>query len=142
MSNQSGCSSAVVVTQLNESVAEQYPVENRRLILRTQIPPLPLPVDSDTPDDPLNTQFAYENITHVQPDLLRVAWAYAATPEDVLAGERWQALSDTGSGMVLYEAREVFHGALATTLRDLYGTGLQEGFDAQAQGLKLLLEGQ
>ena len=130
----------MVVTPLNESLEEQYPVENRRLFLRTQTPPLPLPVNSDTPDNPLNTQVAYENITHVQPDLLRLAWAYAATPPDVLAGERWQAISDLGDGRVLYESREVFHGALATTLRDLYGASLQEAFEAQAQGLKLLLE--
>jgi hypothetical protein len=130
----------MVVTPLNESLEEQYPVENRRLFLRTQTPPLPLPVNSDTPDNPLNTQVAYENITHVQPDLLRLAWAYAAAPPDVLAGERWQAISDLGDGRVLYESREVFHGALATTLRDLYGASLQEAFEAQAQGLKLLLE--
>lgn len=70
-------SAAVVTSPLNITLPEQYPVEGKRLFLRTQIPPLPLPVDASTPDNVLNTQFAYENITHVQPDLLRLAWAYA-----------------------------------------------------------------
>lgn len=69
----------MVVSPLNITLPEQYPVEGKRLFLRTQIPPLPLPVDASTPDNPLNTQFAYENITHVQPDLLRLAWEYAVS---------------------------------------------------------------
>lgn len=135
-----GYRAAVVVSPLNVTLPEQYPVENRRLFLRTQIPPLPLPVDSNTPDNPLNTQFAYENITHVQPDLLRLAWEYAASPGVLLAAERWQAISDLGNGKVLYESREVFSGALAYTLKALLGDSLQKGFDAQGEGLKLLLE--
>jgi hypothetical protein len=59
----------------------------------------------------------------------------------VLAAERWQAISDLGNGKVLYESREVFSGALASTLKALYGNSLQEAFDAQGMGLKLLLEG-
>lgn len=42
---------------------------------------------------------------------------------------------------MLYESVEVFSGPLAHTLQALYGDGLQKGFDAQGQGLKLLLEG-
>jgi hypothetical protein len=42
---------------------------------------------------------------------------------------------------VLYESREVFSGPLAYTLQALYGDSLQEGFDAQGEGLKLRLEG-
>jgi hypothetical protein len=73
------CSAAVVVSPLNITLPEQYPVEGKRLFLRTQIPPLPLPVDASTPDNILHTQFAYENITHVQPELLRLAWEYAVS---------------------------------------------------------------
>ena len=125
----------------NLTLPQQRPVENRRLFLRAQIPPLPLPVSAFTPDNVLHTQFAYENITHVQPELGRLAWEYAASPGELLAAERWQAVSDLGSGKVLYESREVFSGALAVVLRDLLGEDLQKGFDAQGQGLKLLLEG-
>jgi hypothetical protein len=69
----------VVVSPLNVTLPEQYPVEGKRLFLRTQMPPLPLPVDASTPDNLLNTQFAYETITHVQPDRLRLAWEYAVS---------------------------------------------------------------
>lgn len=129
------------MTPYNISLPEQYPVENKRLFLRTQIPPLPLPVSASTPDNILNTQFAYENITHVQPELLRLAWEYAAAPGELLAAERWQAITDLGGGKVLYESREVFSGALASILEGLMKTNLQKGFDAQGEGLKLLLEG-
>ncbi|KAF2255047.1 hypothetical protein BU26DRAFT_150104 [Trematosphaeria pertusa] len=130
---------AIAVSITNLTLPEQRPVENDRLFFRVQIPPLPLPVDEDTPDNPLHTQFAYENVTHVQPDLGRLAWAYQS-PEILLEAERWQALSDIGGGKVLYESREVYHGALASTLEALYGEGLQEAFEGQAKGLKLLLE--
>jgi hypothetical protein len=76
-------SAAIVVSPLNISLPEQYPVENRRLYLRTQIPPLPFPVDESTPDNILNTQFSYENITAVQPDRLRLAWRYVRDLEYV-----------------------------------------------------------
>jgi hypothetical protein len=132
-------SAAIVLSPLNVSLPEQYPAENKRLYLRNQIPPLPLPVSASTPDNTLNTQLAYENITHVQPDLLRLAWAYYA--DDLLDAERWQAITDLGNGTVLYESREVFRGPLAPTLEALMKEGLQKGFDAQGEGLKLLLEG-
>lgn len=59
----------------------------------------------------------------------------------MLAAERWQAISDLGNGKVLYESREVFSGPLAYTLKALMKESLQEGFNAQGEGLKLLLEG-
>ena len=130
---------AVVVATSNLSLPEQYPVEGLDLYLRTQIPPLPLPVDARTPDNVLATQHAYERITHVQRDLGRLAWKYQ--PEAALKAERWQALSDMGNGVVLYESQEVFAGPLAKVVRASMEEGLQKGFEAQAQGLKLLLEG-
>ncbi|KAF2797028.1 hypothetical protein K505DRAFT_270275 [Melanomma pulvis-pyrius CBS 109.77] len=131
---------AIVVDPTNLTLPSQYPVENRRLYLRTQAPPLPLPVSSSTPDNILHTQVAYENITHVQPQLGRLAWRFAA-PDELLDAERWQAVSDIGDGKVLYESREVFSGALAEVLKEGMGKALQEAFEAQGKGLKLLLEG-
>ncbi|KAF1841645.1 uncharacterized protein K460DRAFT_369663 [Cucurbitaria berberidis CBS 394.84] len=129
---------AIVVSPLNLTLPEQYPVEGKRLFLRTQIPPLPLPVNKDTPDNLLNTQFAYERITHVQPDLGRLAWEYAT--DTLIQAERWQAVSDLGNGVVLYESREVFNGLLASVLQKTLGESLQKGFDDQGRGLKLFLE--
>jgi hypothetical protein len=89
----------------------------------------------------LNTQLSYENVTHVQPELGRLAWEYLATPGQLLASERWQGVTDLGNGKTLYESREVFSGALAYVLEGTLGKSLQEGFDKQGQGLRLLLEG-
>lgn len=134
--------SAVVAIPLNSTVPPQYPVEGYHLFLRTQIPALPLPVDETTPDNPLHTQFASENITHVQEELGRLAWAYMAGVVNLaLQAERWQAVSDLGNGTVLYESREEFYGPAAVALKALMGKALQESFDAQGLGLKLLLEG-
>ncbi|KAF2692010.1 hypothetical protein K458DRAFT_243751, partial [Lentithecium fluviatile CBS 122367] len=129
---------AIMVSSANLTLPEQRPVENGRLFMRVQIPPLALPVDRDTPDDPRNIQFTYENVTHVQPELGRLAWEYQ--PDVLLQAERWQALSDLGNGTLLYESREVYLGALATFLQETMGEGLQEAFEGQANGLKLLLE--
>ncbi|KAF2876935.1 hypothetical protein BDV95DRAFT_558101 [Massariosphaeria phaeospora] len=130
---------AIVTTPNNLSLPNQYPVETANLYLRTQTPPLPLPVNRYTLENPLNVNFAYEDITHVQPDLGRLAWKYIGD-EESLAAERWQGVLDLENGKVLYESREVFHGTLAEVLKDLLGEGLQAGFEAQAQGLKLWLE--
>ncbi|CAI6335915.1 unnamed protein product [Periconia digitata] len=130
---------AIVISPLNLTLPEQRPVEGERLFLRLQIPPLPLPVDQNTPDNPLNTQVAYENITHVQPELGRVAWKYYS-PDGVLDAVRWSAITDVGNGRVVYESREVYLGLLAPTLQVTMGESLQKSFDAQGKGLKLLIE--
>jgi hypothetical protein len=130
---------AIVVSPLNITLPSQRPTEGLNLFLRVQIPPLPLPVNSNTPDNPLATQFSYELITHVQPELGRLAWKY--TPDTLLQSERWQAVSDVGDGTVLYESREVFDGVLAGVLRDTLGEKLQRSFEAQGKGLKRLLSG-
>lgn len=132
--------SATATNTLGIPLPENRPVENQRLILRVQIPPLPLPVDASTPDNPLNIQFAIENVTAVQHDLGRLAWKYLS-PDILLGSERWQAITDLGNGKVLYESREVFRGALSPVVQALYEDGLKKGFEEQAQGLKLLLEG-
>ncbi|KAF2275837.1 uncharacterized protein EI97DRAFT_450658 [Westerdykella ornata] len=129
--------SATLSNQLNSAA---YPVEGANLYMRVQIPPLPLPVDASTPDNPLHTQITLENITHVQPERLRLAWKHVL-PDAVLDAERWQGISDLGNGKVLYESREVYRGAGAIAIKALFAEGLQQAFDAQGAGLKLLLEG-
>ncbi|KAF2814970.1 uncharacterized protein BDZ99DRAFT_515733 [Mytilinidion resinicola] len=118
---------------------QQWPTENARLFFRVQIPPLPLPVNASTPDNPAHTQTSFENITHVQPTLGRVAWKLLS-PDLALEAERWTAVSVAASGNALYESREVYRGALAGVLEGLYGAGLQAGFEAQAEALRGLLE--
>jgi hypothetical protein len=130
---------AIVVSPLNLTLQEQYPIEGKNLFLRTQIPPLPFPVTRNTLDNPLAIQFAYEEITHVQPELGRLAWRYAS--DALVQAERWQAVSDMGDGTVLYESREVFDGTLASVVKAGFGANVQKGFDAQGVGLKMLLEG-
>ncbi|KAF9698954.1 hypothetical protein EKO04_003114 [Ascochyta lentis] len=128
---------SIMVSSDNKTLPDQYPKEGRRLFLRTQIPPLPLPVNEDTPDVEVNTQYSYENVTHVQWKLGRLAWA---SNDSSIQAERWSAISNLGHGRVLYESREVFHGALVESLKNQLGKALQAGFDAQGQALKLLLE--
>jgi hypothetical protein len=131
--------SSIVVDAANISLPTQRPIENTQLILRVQLPALPLPVNEHSPEKLLNTQISYENVTHVQPQLGRLAWEYYPSP--LIAAERWQALSVTENGRVLYESREVFSGLSAGLTQKLYQEKLQESFDAQAKGLKLWLEG-
>jgi hypothetical protein len=130
--------SSVVVDAANVSLPTQRPIENTQLILRVQLPALPLPVNENSQDNLLNTQISYENVTHVQPELGRLAWEYYPNP--LMAAERWQALSVNENGQVLYESREVFSGPLAGVTQALYQEKLQTSFDAQAKGLKLWLE--
>jgi hypothetical protein len=124
---------------------EQTVAENKRAIFVVQIPPLAGPISAGTPPDPLNTQVSLENVTHLEPALRRVAWAYAAVPALAISAERWSAVSVIAdgpqAGLALYESREVYAGALAPAVEALYGTGLQEAYDAQAAALKQLLEG-
>lgn len=131
--------SSLVVSSSNLTLPNQYPTEGNYLLMRVQIPPLPLPVDENTPDNPLATQLAYEKITAVQKRKGRLAWKYAT--DTLIQGERWQAISHVGEGMILYESREVFDGLGAPALRETLGPSLQKSFDAQGEGLKLLLEG-
>lgn len=132
--------SSIAVDPANISLPVQRPIENTQLILRVQIPPLPLPVNQYTPDNPLSEAFSYENVTHVQPELYRLAWELYPNP--LLKAERWQALSvSKETGRLLYESREVFNGPLAPLQQQIMQENLQASFNAQAQGLKLWLEG-
>ncbi|KAF1934218.1 uncharacterized protein M421DRAFT_51009 [Didymella exigua CBS 183.55] len=133
---------SIMVSSENATLRDQYPKEGRRLFLRTQIPALPLPVNRQTPDIKANVQYSYENVTHVQRKQGRLAWDFTPDPnlQVDLQSERWSAVSDIGHGKVLYESREVFHGATAEYLKGQIGEALQACFDAQAQALKGLLE--
>jgi hypothetical protein len=129
---------AVMVSKDNTTLPYQYPKEGRRLFLRTQLPPLPIPVTRDTPDIELHTQYALENVTHVEPRRGRLAWVYIS--DTSIQSERWSAVSDLGRGKVLYESREVFSGPLAEYLKSQLEVALQGGFDSQGKALKLHLE--
>lgn len=129
---------SIMVSSDNTTLRDQYPREGRRLFLRTQLPPLPLPVNRRTPDVEGNTQYSYENVTHVQPKQGRLAWEFATDP--ALQAERWSAVSDIGGGKVLYESREVFNGPLAEYLKAELAEALQEGFNAQSRAMKAFLE--
>jgi len=109
-----------------------------RIQFRVQIPPLPLPVNEETPEIPANTQLSNENVTHVQRDKGRIAWKFLFA-DALIEAERWTAFS-TVNGMSLYESSETYYGILAPLLYVLYGKELQQSFDAQAQAIKLLLE--
>ena len=133
---------SIMVSSDNATLCDQYPREGRQLFLRTQIPALPMPVNRDTLDVEANTQYSYENVTHVQPKEGRLAWKFIADPTHPnLQSERWSAVSNIGHGKVLYESREVFHGPLAERLKSLLAETLQNCFKAQGEALKALLEG-
>ncbi|EMD65551.1 hypothetical protein COCSADRAFT_306996 [Bipolaris sorokiniana ND90Pr] len=130
---------AVVTSPLNLTLPEQRPVEGKNLYFRVQIPSLPLPVNKDTPDNPLHTQSSQELVTAVQRDLGRLAWSYWP-PSVLLSAERWQGITDYGNGTVLYESREVFSGPLAYVVKTTMGEALQASFVGQGEGIKLYLE--
>jgi hypothetical protein len=87
-----------------------------------------------------NTQSSKENVTHVQPEIYRVAWKAMLFPEWFMTSERWTGISKAANGMAVYESREVFYGSGAGLLKALYADALQKSFEAQGLGLKLYLE--
>jgi hypothetical protein len=107
-----------------------------------QLPALPLPVTAATKDVWLNTQSSKENITHVQPEIRRVAWKAVMFPDWFMTSERWTGISKLANGMTVYESREVFYGVGAVLLEWIYAEALQKSFEAQGLGLKMLLEKQ
>ncbi|KAJ8107169.1 hypothetical protein OPT61_g9049 [Boeremia exigua] len=129
---------SIMTSPENVTLSDQYPREGRNLFLRTQIPALPLPVNRHTPDVEANTNYAYENVTHVQRKQGRIAWNFITDPN--LQAERWSAVSDIGHGKVLYESREVFDGPLAEYLKSQLAEVLQSCFEAQGEAFKVLLE--
>ncbi|KAG6879137.1 hypothetical protein C0992_004954 [Termitomyces sp. T32_za158] len=132
--------SQVVTDVLGIPTYEQIPQENLRLLIQAQIPPLPLPVDANTPANPINTQISFENITHIDTTNRRLAWRAIMLPQPLLDAERWQALSTTEDGKTFYESVEIFRGPVSYVVDALFAQGLQEGFNAQATALKSRVE--
>ncbi|VDC05666.1 unnamed protein product [Peniophora sp. CBMAI 1063] len=132
--------SQVVCDEFFIPLDNQTAFEGARIIINAQIPPLLVPVNRTTPSNPLHNQVSFENITHLQPDLHRVAWKQIDIPDIAVNATRWTAVS-TVDNMTLYESAEVYGGGLAGVVESLFGEGLQEAFDAQGVALKELLEG-
>ncbi|VDB82917.1 unnamed protein product [Peniophora sp. CBMAI 1063] len=118
----------------------QTAFEGARIIIDAQIPPLQVPVNRSTPLNLLHNQLSFENVTHLQPDLHRVAWKQIDIPDIAVNVTRWTAVS-TVDNKTLYESAQVYNGGLAGVVELLFKEGLQEAFDAQGEALKLLLEG-
>ncbi|KAG6889102.1 hypothetical protein C0995_003671 [Termitomyces sp. Mi166 len=132
--------SQVVTDALGIPTDEQIPKENLRVIIQVQIPPLLLPVDANTPANPLHSQTSFENITHIDITDRRLAWRTIMLPQPLLDAERWQALSTTEDGKTFYESAEVYRGPASYVVDALFAQGLQEGFEAQAVALKSRVE--
>ncbi|KAL0570435.1 hypothetical protein V5O48_011529 [Marasmius crinis-equi] len=137
--------SQVVTDAFGIPLADQTPREGLYLTITSQIPPIEGPVDASTPSNPLQTQIIRERVTHVNtPEQYQAAWKFAEAPDLLLSAERWSVLSEVVSGsetLTFYESREVYDGPLAELVKVTYGSGLQEGFDAQATALKARVEG-
>ncbi|KAF5321334.1 hypothetical protein D9619_001497 [Psilocybe cf. subviscida] len=129
-----------VTNALYVPLNDQTPQVNLRLIIEAQIPPLPSPVTATTPPNLLHEQHSFENITVVDRVRHRVAWKQIMIPDALLTAERWQGLSEVEGGGTYYESREAFYGPLAVVVGGLMGTGLQEGFSAQAAAFKVRVE--
>ncbi|KAF5350375.1 hypothetical protein D9758_012477 [Tetrapyrgos nigripes] len=146
--------SQIITSPLLIPISPQIPAEDLRLIITSQIPPLPLPPDgppitNTSTGNPLESHITIENITHYQPDVHRIAWKLTGTPDALLSAERWSAVSEfieeDGDGdetrWAFYESREVYDGAIAGIVQTLEGEGLQKGFEAQGEALKMRVEG-
>ncbi|KAJ3772782.1 hypothetical protein FB446DRAFT_642900 [Lentinula raphanica] len=137
--------SQIVTDDFYIPTQNQTAAENLRLIITSQIPPLTPPVTASSFGNPLDVHITRENITHFQPEIYRVAWQDLSL-DALIQAERWSALSvftdQSGSVMTFYESREQYNGVLAETVQALEGTGLVEGFQAQATALKTRAEAQ
>ncbi|KAI0632967.1 hypothetical protein C8Q77DRAFT_1120723 [Trametes polyzona] len=125
--------SQVVTDKDKKPLDDQTPVEGQYLVMKVHIPP--------SLDDKIPTIDVFEQISHVQPDLHRVAWV-STLPSWFVKAERWQALSTTEDGKTLYESREIFAGSGAYAIKLFISKDLEKSFVAQAEGLKSYVEGQ
>ncbi|KAI0670244.1 hypothetical protein C8Q78DRAFT_974820 [Trametes maxima] len=117
-----------VITDKNQKPLEdQTPTEGKYLLMTVHIPA--------TLDDSTSPQTPFELITHIQPEVHRIAWKNLLPPW-LIRAERWQALSTTDDGKTLYETREVFAGAGAYAIKFFLGKNLVKSFEAMAEGLK------
>ncbi|KAJ8090397.1 hypothetical protein PM082_018993 [Marasmius tenuissimus] len=136
--------SQVITDGWGVPLEDQTPQEGRYLAIKSHIPPLEGPVNASTPSNPFQVQFAKEQVTHINtPQQYQAAWRYVSAPEWAVDAERWTAVSEVTSDSgtsTFYESQEVYDGAFASTVKALYGEGLQKGFEAQAAALKARLE--
>ncbi|PBK86048.1 hypothetical protein ARMGADRAFT_541814 [Armillaria gallica] len=114
-----------------------------KLIITSQIPPLPQPVDVSTPPDLLTQHITIEEITVIDTENHRVAWVLLS-PDWILNTIRWSAVStvvdNDGVEKSYYESRETFNGPLASAVQGLLGDDIAESFQAQADALKVWME--
>ncbi|KAI0830250.1 hypothetical protein BC628DRAFT_1408386 [Trametes gibbosa] len=125
--------SQVVTDNDKNPLDDQTPKEGDFLLMKVHIPP--------SLDDTVSTTSAFEKITHVQPDLHRVAWN-STLPSWFVKAERWQAVSASEDGKTLYESREIFAGPGAYAIKLFIAKDLENSFVAQAEALKTYVEGQ
>lgn len=131
---------ADVTDALGVPAVEQRAVQGAFANFVVEIPPLPLPVNASTSLDLLHTQFSRESIVTVDDTLHRAAWKQVMFPDIAINATRWSAVSTLSNGNTLYESAEPYNGLLAPLLQSLLADGLQQSFDAQAQGLKIRAE--
>ncbi|KAL6302622.1 hypothetical protein BKA93DRAFT_392306 [Sparassis latifolia] len=119
-----------IVDEHKKPLDSQIPQEGRHLLMEVHIPPT-----SDRSHK--TTSHAFELITNVDHAAHRVCWV-STYPRWFIEAVRWQTLSpvDGEEGKTKYESREVFRGIGSWILRWFLAGGLQQGFDACAQGLK------
>jgi len=113
------------------------------LLIQAQIPPLPLPVNKDTPPNLFHSQLSVEEITALDRINYRASWKQIFLPQPLLGAQRDQGLSPVNGNpsKTLYEAREVFQGPVGYIVDLLFAEGLQKGFTDQAKALKARAEG-
>ncbi|KAG8215318.1 hypothetical protein J3R82DRAFT_8909 [Butyriboletus roseoflavus] len=118
--------------------ASQQPRVGAHLLMRpVHIPP------SFTPPKIFPAGSALEVITTFDTDNYRCAWKNVEFPSWLLDTERWQALVDVvedGRKKTRYETVGVFNGWFAYVVKLVVGSGVQEGFRAMAEGLKIRSE--
>ena len=81
-------------------------------------------------------QSVYVVCTGIDRENHRVSWALAGFLSFFVYADRWQTLTDLGSGRVKYETIEVFDGFFAYLVKWFAGKNLVLGTRAMAEGLK------
>ncbi len=141
--NQKIHSSQLVANEFAIPLHNQTAFVGAKLIITSQIPPLPQPVDVSTPPDLLTQHITIEEITVIDTENYRVAWVLLS-PDWILNTIRWSAVStvvdNDGVEKSYYESRETFNGPLASVVQDLLGNDIAESFQAQADALKVWME--
>ncbi|KAK0468945.1 hypothetical protein IW261DRAFT_1345654 [Armillaria novae-zelandiae] len=136
--------SQIVANEFTIPLQNQTAFVGAKLIITSQIPPLPQPVDVSTPPNLLTQHITIEEITVIDTENYRVAWVLLS-PEWILSTIRWSAVStvvdDYGVEKSLYESRETFSGPLAGVVQEMIGDSIAESFQAQADALKVWMEG-